>query len=195
MLGLKHTYLSVPSDQMQNYAQGYTNTDAPIRMGGGVLDAEMYGIKTTADDLLRFIEANMRILDIDEKLQAAIIDTHTGYDVIGAMTQDLVWEQYHYPVELEHVLTGNSPKIVFEPNPVNELHPPSPPQATVLINKTGSTNGFSAYVAFIPERQTGIVLLANKSYPIAARVTAAYDILSRLGGTGSEVRRAKPKSK
>jgi hypothetical protein len=35
-------------------------------------------------------------------------------------------------------------------------------------------------VAFVPGRKIGIVVLANKSYPISARVTAAYAILTQL---------------
>jgi beta-lactamase class C len=182
VLGLKNTYLDVPKAQVENYAQGYTNTDTPIRMAPGVLASEAYGIRTTADDLLRFVEANMRMLDIDPKWQKAIIDTHTGYYGIGAMTQDLIWEQYPYPVELDKLLAGNSAKVIFEANPATELDPPLQPQDAVLINKTGSTNGFAAYVAFVPGKKLGIVLLANKSYPIDARVTAAYAILTRLGG-------------
>jgi beta-lactamase class C len=185
-LGMKNTYLDVPKAQTENYAQGYTNTDTPVRMAPGVLASEAYGIRTTADDLLRFVEANMRMLDIDQKLQRAIIDTHTGYYRIGAMTQDLIWEQYHYPVELDKLLAGNSAKVMFEANPATELDPPLQPQDDVLINKTGSTNGFAAYVAFAPEKKIGIVLLANKSYPIDARVTAAYEILTRLGGAPSK---------
>jgi CubicO group peptidase (beta-lactamase class C family) len=185
-LGMRNTFLNVPKAQMENYAQGYTDTDAPVRMTPGVLAAEAYGIRTTAEDLLRFVEANMRMLDIDRRLQAAIINTHTGYYVVGPMTQDLIWEQYHDPVELDDVLAGNSANVIFEANPATELDPPLPPQDDVLINKTGSTNGFAAYVVFVPQRQIGVVLLANKSYPIVARVTAAYEILTRLGGGQSK---------
>jgi beta-lactamase class C len=98
------------------------------------------------------------------------------------MTQDLIWEQYRYPVDLEDVLAGNSSKVSNEANPVVRIDPPSPPQDDVLINKTGSTNGFGAYVVFVPGKRIGVVLLANKNYPIDARVTAAYEILTRLIG-------------
>lgn len=179
-LGMNRTYLDVPSSQRQNYAQGYTKNDEPIRMMPGVLASEAYGIRTTADDTIHFIEANMGMFNLNEKLQRAIAATHTGYFRIGEMTQDLIWEQYSYPVALKDLLAGNSVNVSYEANPVIEIDPPSPPRENVLINKTGSTNGFAAYVAFIPEKALGIVLLANKNYPIDARVTAAHQILNRL---------------
>jgi beta-lactamase class C len=176
-LGLRNTYLHVPASRRDDYAQGDTSGNAPIRMAPGVLDSETYGVRTTAGDLLRFVEANMGMLPLDPKWQRAITDTHTGYYQVSGMTQDLVWEQYPYPVELGTLLAGNSDDVILKPNPVRKLDPPLPPQETVLINKTGSTNGFSTYVAFVPARKLGIVLLANKRYPIAARVRAAYEIL------------------
>ncbi len=179
-LGLKNTYLDVPAARTDDYAQGYTVKDAPIRQSRGVLAAETYGVRTTAGDLLRFIEANMGMLALDEKWQRAITDTHTGYFQVGGMTQDLVWEQYPYPVELKTLLAGNSNDMILEANPATKLDQPLRPQEAVLIDKTGSTNGFSTYVAFVPVKKLGVVLLANKRFPIAARVTTAKEILTRL---------------
>jgi len=122
----------------------------------------------------------MHLLSFDEKWQRAITETHTGYYQIGALTQDLVWEQYPESVRLPDLIVGNSTEISLKDTPSTKLDPPLPPQENVLINKTGSTNGFGTYVAFIPGRKIGVILLANKRYPNDARVTAAYDILSRL---------------
>ena len=59
VLGLRHTYLHVPAPEMAHYAQGYTKTDAPTRMAPGVIASEAYGIRATAGDMLRFVEANL----------------------------------------------------------------------------------------------------------------------------------------
>jgi beta-lactamase class C len=182
MLGMTHSYINVPADQMKDYAQGYTKQGAPIRLSAGALSSEAYGIKSSTPDMIRFIAANMRMIKMDGKLQRAINDTHIGYFRAGEITQDLIWEQYPYPVELEQLLAGNSDAMAYQATKVIELNPPLQPQANALINKTGSTNGFATYVAFVPGQKLGIVMLANKNYPIAQRVSAAYQILTRLGG-------------
>lgn len=179
-LGMQGSYINVPANKMSLYAQGYSKEDALVRLNPGVLAAEAYGVKTSAKDLLRFIEANLNLSETDAKLKRAISDTHTGYFKIGAMTQDLIWEQYSYPVELVTLQEGNANKMIYESNVATELNPPLPPQEAVWVNKTGSTGGFGAYVAFVPAKKLGIVLLANKNYPNESRVRLAHRILSEL---------------
>ena len=179
-LGLKHTFITVPKSQMNLYAQGYGKDGQPVRVGPGAMDSEAYGIKTSASDLLHYVEVNMRPATLDPVLQQAITTTHTGYYTVEGMTQGLGWEMYPYPIKLDALVEGNSTKMAVEPHPVNWLTPPQAPHADTLVNKTGSTNGFGAYVAYVPSKGVGVVILANKNYPNGERVKVAHAILSSL---------------
>ncbi|MFJ7108564.1 class C beta-lactamase [Pseudomonas sp. NPDC098740] len=179
-LGLKHTYLKVPQAQMGLYAQGYNKDGKPVRVGPGALDSEAYGVKTSAADLIRYVEANMKPTLLEDPMQRAIAATHTGYYKVGEMTQGLGWEFYHYPVTLDRLLAGNSTQMATQAHEVQWLTPPQPQPENVLINKTGSTSGFGAYVAYVPSKDIGIVILANKNYPNPERIKIAHTILSAL---------------
>jgi len=179
-LGLQHTYLKVPLTQMALYAQGYAKDDKPVRLGVGALASEAYGVKTSASDLLRYVEANMKPTGLEAPMQQAIATTHTGYYKVGEMTQGLGWEFYNYPVSLDTLLAGNSAQMAYEPNKVQWLNPPQAQPVSALFNKTGSTSGFGAYVAYVPAKDIGIVILANKNYPNPERIRIAHSILSAL---------------
>ncbi|WP_339500609.1 class C beta-lactamase [Pseudomonas silesiensis] len=179
-LGLKHTFLKVPQDQMGLYAQGYDKQDKPVRVGPGALDSEAYGVKTSAADMLRYVQVNMNPAGLEAPLQRAIATTHTGYYKVGGMTQGLGWELYGYPVTLDQLLDGNSTQMAMEAHEVQLLNPLQPLPDVVLVNKTGSTGGFGAYVAYVPSKDIGIVILANKNYPNAERVKVAHRVLSAL---------------
>jgi beta-lactamase class C len=179
-LGLKHTFFKVPQEQMGLYAQGYNKQGEPVRVTPGALDAEAYGVKTSAADLLRFVEANIKPAVLEKPLQQAMALTHTGYYSVGDMTQGLGWELYQYPVTLDRLLAGNSTSMAMQAHEVRWLSPPQSPTQDWLINKTGSTGGFGAYVAFVPAKDIGIVILANKNYPIAERVKIAHQVLNAL---------------
>ena len=179
-LGLTSTYIHVPDAKMADYAQGYTRTDKPARMTEAILASEAYGVKSTATDMIRVVRANMNVIKLDAKLQRAIANTHIGYFKDGAMTQDMIWEQYDDPADLETLLKGNSNDMIRQ-TPVAQLTPPQKPRPDAWVNKTGSTNGFAAYVAFIPEKKLGIAILANKNYPNEDRVRIAYQVFTGLG--------------
>ncbi|MFJ2487122.1 class C beta-lactamase [Pseudomonas sp. NPDC087639] len=179
-LGLKHTFVKVPASEAKLYAQGYNKNDQPVRVSPGALDSEAYGIKTSAADLLRYVEANLKPASLEAPLQKAIAATHTGYYTVGDMTQGLGWEMYRYPTSLDRLLAGNSTPMAMEAHKVQWLTPPQPQPDDVLLNKTGSTGGFGTYVAFVPSKDIGIVIMANKNYPIAERVKIAHTILSAV---------------
>ncbi|PBJ17948.1 Beta-lactamase [Pseudomonas sp. ACN8] len=179
-LGLQHTYVHVPQDQMALYAQGYNKDGQPVRVTPGALDSEAYGVKTSAADLLGYVGANMKPASLEKPLQQAIALTHSGYYTVGDMTQGLGWEMYRYPITLDRLLEGNSTPMAMQAHEVRWLNPSQALPLNVLINKTGSTGGFGAYVAYVPSKDIGIVMLANKNYPNAERVKIAHQILSTL---------------
>jgi len=179
-LGMPHSYIQVPTAQMSHYAYGYSKDNQPQRVTPGMLDAEAYGVKTNAKDMLRFVQVNLNPADLDADLQRAIAITHTGYYRVGEMTQSLGWERYPYPISLERLQAGNSPAMVLEAQKASRLTPPEFEPDSSLFNKTGSTGGFGAYAMFVPSQNLGLVMLANKNYPNAARIKAAYAILSAL---------------
>lgn len=178
-LGLEHSYVRVPPAEAGRYAQGYAKDGKPVRVGPGALDAEAYGVKTSSADLLRFVEANLRPDALEPPLRQAVMATHAGVYKVGGMIQGLGWEFYLDPT-LEALLAGNTAQMALMPQPVRPLDPPLHAPANAWINKTGSTNGFGAYAAFVPGENMGIVMLANKNYPNAERVKAAFQILTAL---------------
>lgn len=178
-LGLLHSYIHMPQDKMDNYAWGYNANNEPIHVNPGVFDAEAYGVKSSAADMLRFVEANIAPNDLDTPMRDTVEGTHIGYFKVADMIQGLGWEQYPYPVTLDQLLDGNSATIATQPNPATPLtgQPSSDP---TLFNKTGSTDGFGAYATFVPDKRIGIIMLANKNFPNAARITAAHAVLQQL---------------
>ncbi|WP_070333151.1 PDC family class C beta-lactamase [Pseudomonas aeruginosa] len=183
-LGLEQTHLDVPEAALAQYAQGYGKDDHPLRTGPGPLDAEGYGVKTSAADLLRFVDANLHPERLDRPWAQALDATHRGYYKVGDMTQGLGWEAYDWPISLKRLQAGNSTPMALQPHRIARLPAPQALEGQRLLNKTGSTNGFGAYVAFVPGRDLGLVILANRNYPNAERVKIAYAILSGLEQQG-----------
>ncbi|MCK3838693.1 MULTISPECIES: class C beta-lactamase [Pseudomonas] len=179
-LGLTNTYVSVRTDKASQYAQGYDKQQKPVRVSPGALDSEAYGLKTTSQDLARYVIANMHPQTLEQPVQQAIAATHAGYYTVNGMTQGLGWERYPYPITLQALIDGNSTPMAMEPHKVTWLKPAQPQPANVLYNKTGSTGGFGAYVAYVPSKDIGVVILANKNYPNAERVKVAHAILSAM---------------
>lgn len=179
-LGLKHSFIRVPAAERERYAWGYGKDGTPIRVNPGVFDGEAYGVKSSAADMIRFVEVNLDPGPLDVPTRQAIEDTHVGYFRVGEMVQGLGWEQYPYPIPLDRLQAGNAAPMTLEAHAAVRLDPSLAPKGARLFNKTGSTNGFGAYVAFVPDKRIGLVMLANRNVPIPARVAAAHAVLEAL---------------
>lgn len=179
-LKLDHTWINVPKAEEAHYARGYREGKA-VHVSPGMLDAEAYGVKTNVKDMASWVIANMKPDSLQApSLKQGIALAQSRYWRVGAMYQGLGWEMLNWPVDAKTVVGGSDNKVALAPLPVAEVNPPAPPVKASWVHKTGSTGGFGSYVAFIPEKQLGIVMLANKSYPNPARVEAAYRILDAL---------------
>ncbi|EKY3997157.1 MIR family cephalosporin-hydrolyzing class C beta-lactamase [Enterobacter roggenkampii] len=179
-LKLDHTWINVPKAEEAHYAWGYREGKA-VHVSRGMLDAEAYGVKTNVKDMASWLIANMKPDSLQApSLKQGIALAQSRYWRVGAMYQGLGWEMLNWPVDAKTVVGGSDNKVALAPLPVAEVNPPAPPVKASWVHKTGSTGGFGSYVAFIPEKQLGIVMLANKSYPNPARVEAAYRILDAL---------------
>ncbi|MCZ0739252.1 beta-lactamase [Vibrio diabolicus] len=178
-LGMTNTFVDVPKDQLNNYAFGYSSEGKPVRVNPGILDAQAYGIKSTSLDMLQYIEANMGQAQLNSDIENALERTHTKYFDTDTFTQAVGWEGYDYPVSLSQLLKGNSSDVILNAKPV-QASVSGTLGRDVWYNKTGSTGGFGAYVAYVPSEKIGIVILANKNYPNAERVEAAYNIISSV---------------
>ncbi len=183
-LGLTRTFYDLPDAERTHYAQGHARDGRPVRVSPAPLWMEAYGVRTTAGDLLRYVEAQLGMHDTEPALRRALAATHIGHVRAGPMTQALIWEWYPYPVSAEDFAAGHADAMVLKPNPVTRLDPPRPPPPDAVVDKTGGTSGFGAYAAFIPGRRIGLVILANRNHETLVRVTLAERIFAALGASG-----------
>lgn len=179
-LNMNNTWVSVPDDQQHHYSWGYSN-NRPVRLSPDMLAAETDGLVSTITDMASWLQANMAPEELQIKtLRQGIRHAQSRYWRIGSMYQGLGWDIFNWPIESDIVIYCSNRKVAREPQTPIAIIPPVPPVKASLVHKTGSTPGFGAYIAFIPEKQIGVVLLANKNYPNACRIKAAYTILNAL---------------
>ena len=115
-LGLEQTHLDVPEAALAQYAQGYGKDDRPLRVGPGPLDAEGYGVKTSAADLLRFVDANLHPERLDRPLGAGA-RCHPSRLLQGRRHDPGPGlEAYDWPISLKRLQAGNSTPMALQPH-------------------------------------------------------------------------------
>lgn len=178
-LGMTRTFVVVPENEAASYAWGRRRTGERVRVAPGPFADETYGIKTCVDDLLTLLEANLRPDELPADLAAAVRATQLGRFACGGFVQGMGWEKVPYPIARERLLEITAAAVSDEDLPAVAL-PPAASSPSTWFHKTGSTNGFGAYVVFVPKLRLGLVMLANRNVPIPARVAAVHAVIERL---------------
>lgn len=135
-------------------AQGYSKRNEPIRLKAGVLASEAYGVGSCMADRSRFVGANMELVPLGKKWARAVNATRVGYQDARGMIQSLIWEPHPYPVSIDALLASDD--LIGKAVAATPFKPPPPP------------------------KQVGVVILANKSYPLSAGVAAGYRIVDSI---------------
>lgn len=179
-LGLHSTFIDVPAAQMYRYSWGHDLHLKQVRVNPGVFDAEAYGVKTTARDMLQFLSFAMDTGAIPAGLRRALDVTMIPRYQAGVLTQCMGWESYSWPAPLDRLLQGNGSSTVLHSLPAKAVPTCQMQGSQLILNKTGSTGGFGAYVALLPHKRVALVMLANRNVPAIERVAAARTVLATL---------------
>jgi beta-lactamase class C len=146
------------------YAQGYDAKGKPARTAAGGLLSSSWGLKASLDDMSGYLKAAVGDPQVPPALLSAMQLAQTGYFQIttakSAMQAGLGW----FIIPSEKLLKSD---FVWDssrrpaPRPVEAIVSPQF-NGNSLIDKTGATNGFRAYVGVIPDQRVGVVILTNK---------------------------------
>ena len=174
----------VPPALRSHCAVGYDkdgNTAGPL--SAKILPAAG-AVKASAEDMLHFLSAAIGLPGTPESILYPMRMTQSVYVEMPTMMQGLGWQVH--PMEkndIEDLLAAKD--VSLNPITVTEVYKKPLYSGDMLIDKTGQTNGFRAYIAVIPNKKTGIVILANKCIPGGAIVRTARDILFKLNFNGA----------
>lgn len=182
-LNMQPIAFTVPAKLQANYAQGYDETGAPAaHVADGVFPAA-YAMKASASDMSKFLSAAIGLPQTPQSIFYPVRMTQTAYLAAGDSAQGLGWQIHETtPENIKDMLKPEDITAANKPHPVAAVFKDPVFNGSDLIDKTGSTNGFSNYIAVLPNKKSGIVILTNRNVSGPELVLAARTILFNLNG-------------
>lgn len=160
-LHMHSTGLLLPSSQQAKLAQGYNDA-------GTAVPASQFGpfpsagdLKSSISDMSRFLAAAVGAPGTDPEIHIGMQVAQTPRAKLpDGMLQGMAWQVY--PLDSQAI--QRVPKEMdLGPEPITWLPTKQQQfQTKALIDKTGATSGFRAYIAVIPSAQKGVVILMNR---------------------------------
>lgn len=182
-LGMSPIAFSVPKKYKDFYAQGYDEKGAPAPRIGDNLFAAAGDMKASVSDMGKFLSAAIGLPQTPESIFYPMRMTQTPYLEVGDYAQGLGWQIHDTtPETVKVMLTGNDMEDILKPVAVGEVFKDPIFNGANLIDKTGATDGFRTYIAVIPQKKTGIVILTNRRVLGSPIAVAGREILFKLNG-------------
>lgn len=165
----------VPKKFQPYVAQGYDKNGRPTpQIDMGVFPGAG-GVKMSINDMQKFLSAAIGMPNTPVRVLYPMLMTELGYVKLGNVDQGLGW----------NIRPLNAPgNFSVASKAVKEVIARPFYNGKTLIDKTGSTSGFNAYMAVVPYRKAGIAIFVNKSISTDAIENTARSILMSANKIG-----------
>jgi beta-lactamase class C len=174
--------MEIPKKLTKYYAQGYNQNGNPVPHVAPGLFPAAYNFKASAEDMQRFLSAAIGLPGTPPRLFYPIRMTQSVYVKLADVSQGLGWQIHPLSDGYVSDLLNVPETQDFGPLDVQEIYARPLFNGDALIDKTGATGGFRAYIAVLPNKKSGIVILANKNVSNGAIVATARKLLFKLTG-------------
>lgn len=177
-LGMKHLGLNIDAKYFPDVAQGYTSAGTPAEATPANLYSTI-GLKVAAIDMQKFLSAAIGLPGTSDRILFPMKMSQSAYLKLAGRYEGLEWQLH--PTDVGKSTLINEPLISTSGTlTIDQIYDQPLFDGDRLIDKAGSSRGFGAYIAVLPNKKSGIVVLANKQVPDDAIARVGREILLKL---------------
>jgi beta-lactamase class C len=183
-LGMMTSGLDISSKEQKYLAKGFTEKGQEVaHLPSGLLSGA-WAMKVSSRDMQNYLKAILGVDPIPEKIQKAIKVSQMAYYAMPKNNTMLGLGWTITPLDnISNInkLIHKSAHNNFAAYEVRQLKTPTF-NSNSLIEKGGATDGFRSYIAIIPDKKVGIVIMANRYFVNGDLPSLANKILFQITG-------------
>lgn len=170
--------VNFPKVLIKYYATGYDQHGNSVTYSMSGLLPGATDIKASAGDMQKFLSAAIGLPGTPPRVFYPMRMTQSAYVKVGNSYQGLGWEIHKIENKSDvAALLNVSDTLGRGPLKVQETYERAHFDGNALIDRSGGTSGFRAYIAVLPNKKSGIVILVNKNVPDRVIIKTARGIL------------------
>lgn len=186
LLGMNGTALGTDMQLNMYAAEGHDRDGIPMRSKQHILFPGGDGLNTTGEDMRQFLGAAIGLPGTPERIAYAMRLTQSAFVKLPDRLQGLGWMIYPINNETIPKLLHAEEKMNMGPIEVEQVHLRPRYSGDMLLDQIGIANGFRSYIAVIPNKRSGIVIMTNKEVTYADIVNLGRGILFKFSKLTAE---------